>query len=303
MNAQIIRLPEAATSLSEAYLRGLPSEPTRKAYRRCLHQFSSWFARPSLSASRRDIEAWRAHLEELGRAPSTISRSLTALSGFFDFALDEGAVDINPAARARRPRIPQTSPRRGLPRRQVRAIFAAIDPTTLLGARDRAMLTLLAIQGLRVSEAVGLQVEDLAEEQGHHVATIHGKGGKVCRVPLAAATVEALRTWLDRAEIRRGPILVAVGREGEVKAGAIHRSTAWERLATLARRAGIKEPVFPHRLRHTAVSEALQAGVPLHQVQDFARHSDPKTTRRYDSHRQSLNNPSAHILAGALLGS
>ena len=122
------------------------------------------------------------------------------------------------------------------------------------------------------------------------------------RVPLAGATVTALREWIHAAGITSGPVFVAVGREGVVDRSGrpLHRATAWERLRTLARRAGIKGAVFPHRLRHTAVSEALRAGVPLHLVQDFARHSDPKTTRRYDSHRLSLSNPTAHVLSERL---
>ena len=77
---------------------------------------------------------------------------------------------------------------------------------------------------------------------------------------------------------------------------AIHK-----RLRVLAQRAGIQRAVHPHLLRHGAVTAALDAGVPLREGQDFARHADPRTTRRYDSHRRSLNNPTPHVLADKVL--
>lgn len=304
MKAQIIRFPEAHTDLQVAFLRGLPSEATRKAYKRCLRQFQTFLdPTPMIECTRRDVEAWRSEMETNGRAPSTICRALAALSGFFQFAEEEGAVERNPVRNARRPKIPDASPRHSLTPREVTALFDATDPDTLLGLRDRVFLALLAVQGLRVSETLDLLVEDLAEEQSHQVATIRGKGGKVCVVPLALHTSTALNEWLAAAGLQSGPVLVKIGRDGLIdRTGRhMHRASAWERLKTLARRAGIQGDVYPHRLRHTAVTEALRAGIPLHQVQDFARHSDPKTTRRYDSHRQSLANPTAHVLGSRLV--
>jgi len=297
---KIVAFPESDVSLLDAYLRGLPSDATRRVYRRAIRSFCSFLDREALTATRRDVEAYRAHLEELGRAPSTICKHLSALSGFYGFAIDEGVLDRNPAAAARRPRLPDTSPRRALSPDEVRALLAAPDTATVVGLRDRAMLTCLAVQGWRIAEVLGLRVEDLDEEQGHRVATVTGKGSKTMRVPLAAPTWTAITSWLEAASIESGPVFVAVERKGgdEVIPGkALSQQSAWKRLRLLARRAGLRREVSAHLFRHGAITAALDAGVALRDVQDFARHADPRTTRRYDSHRQSLANPTPHVLA------
>lgn len=302
--AQIVAFPETKVSVLDAYLRGLPSAPTRSVYRRVILQFTAFLGeRPVLEATRRDVEAFRSHLESAGRAPQTIARALSALSGYFGFAMDEGLLEKNPAARARRPRIPDCSPRRALSRADTMAILAMPDLSTLVGLRDRALLVTLALQGLRISEALGLRVEDLDEEQGHKVARVLGKGAKVARVPLAAATWQAIMTWTKSAGLgAAGPIFVPVLKGGHIVPNKpMSPQSAWKRIGLLARQAGITRRVHPHLFRHAAVTSALAANVPLHSVQDFARHADPRTTRRYDSHRQSLSNPTAHTLAATLL--
>ena len=295
--------PETEVSVLDAYLRGLPSRGTRQVYRRAIRAFDAFLGdRDLLAASRRDLEAFRAHLDNLGRAPATIARMMSAIAGLFDFALDEELVDRNPAARARRPKVPTTSPRRGLLPTEVGALLRVPDQTIAIGQRDKALLLVLIVQGWRVSEALSLRVEDLDDEGGHRVATILGKGSTVFRVPLAAPVWEAINTWLSVSEIAEGPIFVPVGKEGAVKKGrAMSRQSAWKRVRLIAQQAGLTRAVYPHLFRHTCASEALAAGLPLHQVQDHLRHADPRTTRRYDSHRQSLNNPTPHVLASRLM--
>lgn len=299
----VVAFPESAVDILDAFLRGLPSEATRRVYRRAVQDFGEYLgAQGILSATRRDVEAYRAHLESVGRSASTVCKAMSALAGFFEFGVEEGALDRNPAASARRPKLSDVSPRRGLTPAEVHSMLAVPDASTLVGLRDRALVTVLAVQGWRISEALGLRVEDLAEEQGQKVATITGKGGKVCRVPLAAPTWQSIATWTEAAGIATGPIFVAVLKGGRlVPRTAMSPQAAWKRIRFLAVEAGITRPIHPHLFRHGAVTAALAAGVPLHQVQDFARHADPRTTRRYDSHRQSLANPTPHVLAAAMV--
>ncbi len=300
--AQIVAFPESAVSLVDAFLRGLPSAATRTAYRRAIQSFAAVLGRDLITATRRDIEAHRANLEAAGRAPATIAKVLSALSGYYAFAVDEGVIDRNPASSARRPKVSDTSPRRALSPADVRAILAVPDVSKPVGLRDRALLVTLIVQGWRVSEALGLRVEDLAEESGHKVATICGKGGKVARVPLAAATWQTIIAWLEASNVTTGPVFVAVTKGGVVVAGvAVSQQAAWKRLQTAAAKAGVARHVHAHLFRHGAVTTALASGVPLHQVQDFARHADPRTTQRYNSQRASLANPAPHVLAAALL--
>ena len=296
-----VAFPEAQISLTDAYIRGLPSDSTRQVYRRAIRQFGRFLPGDVLKATRRDVEAFRAHMEAQGRAPATISKSMAALAGLFDFALDDGVVERNPAQRARRPKVPVVSPRQGTSANEITAILNGLDLDTLIGLRDRALVLLLSVQAWRIAEVLKLRVEDLGEEAGHRVATITGKGSKVCRVTLAATTWQAICDWLDASGIHAGHVIVPVLKGGRVMPGkAMSPQSAWRRIRRLGQRAGLSRPIHPHLFRHGAATMLLDRGVPLRDVQDHLRHADPRTTRRYDSHRMSLNNPSSHVLAAAL---
>ena len=299
----VVALPEHRVSLLDAYLRGLPSAATRKAYKRAIKAFDMFMGDMELlDATRRDVEAYRAHLEALGRAASTINQHLSALKGYYDFAVDEDVIERSPAARARRPKLPKRSNRRGTEVRETQAILRVCCTSTevLIDLRDCALISVLALQAWRIEEALGLKVEHLGEEQGHKIAMITGKGGREDRVPLAAATWSALRDWLEVAGITTGPVFVPVLKGGRVVTGkAISKQAAWARVKRLAKLAGLRH-IHPHLFRHGAITAVLDAQVPLREAQDFARHADPRTTRRYDSHRDSLNNPAPHVLAAKL---
>ena len=301
--AQVVAFPEAEISLLDAFLRGLPSESTRTVYRRAVRAFDAFLgAGDLLAATRRSVEAYRAHLEALGRAASTICQHLSALTGFYDFAVDEKLVENNPAARARRPKLPKRSNRRGTEVHETQAILrvCCVSTDALIDLRDCALINVLALQAWRIEEALGLTVEDLGEEQGHKIAEITGKGAREDRVTLAAATWSAVHDWLGVAGITTGPVFVAVLKGGRIVLGkAMSKQAAWKRVRRLATRAGLRH-IHPHLFRHGAITTALDDGVPLRDVQDFARHADPRTTRRYDSHRESLNNPAPHVLAARL---
>ncbi len=298
----VVSFPEDRIGLVDAYLRGLPSESTRKVYSHVLQAFQRFVACDLRTVGRRHVEAYRSHLEELGRAPSTVCKHFAAISGLYEFAVADNLIDRNPAATARRPRLSTTSPRRALSQEETRKLMSFPERETLIGLRDRALLSMLIVQGWRIAEVLGLQVEDLHEEAGHRVAVVRGKGGKVLRVPLAAQTWTAVQSWVEAAGIDAGGIFRAVTKGGVVGGDVISSQAAWKRVCYLARLAGIERHVHPHVLRHTAITLALANGVPLHIVQDFARHEDPRTTRRYDSHRQSLNNQTPHVLASVLSG-
>ena len=302
--AHIVAFPESEVSLLDAYLRGLPSPNTRKVYRQVLAAFDEFLGDEKMvSATRRAVEAYRAHQEDMGRAPATIAKHLSAISGYLRYAVDEGVIDRNPATSARRPPLPDVSPRKALSMAEAQALVDAVERDTLVGLRDLAMLITLTTQGWRISELLALRVEDLDEEAGHKVATVRGKGGRVDRVPLAAATWTVLTTWCMAASIEVGPIFVAVDRKcgtSIVPGKPLSQQAAWKRLRLLAKRAGIRRAVHAHLFRHWTITQLLAAGVALHLVQDFARHADPRTTRMYDARRRSLDNPGAHVLAAKL---
>ena len=213
------------------------------------------------------------------------------MTGFYRYAVEEGIIEHSPAVHVRKPRLDYESHAVGLDRNEVGALLVAAG---LAGARDHALVSLLCLNGLRVSEAIGADIERLALERGHRTLTITRKGGKVVTVPLAPRTARAVE--LAVGERCEGPILT--GADGT----RLDRHGAARIVRRLARRAGIAKRVGPHALRHAFITAALDAGVPLRDVQEAASHADPRTTMRYDRGRVSLDRHATYIVATFLAG-
>lgn len=281
-----------APALAVAFLGGYSSARTRAAYGRDLEAWFTFCAEHGtdpLGAIRAHVDAWARNLEASGRAPSTVARNLATLSSFYRYAVAEGALAASPVANVRRPHVPDESPTLGLDRDELRALMAAAEEA---GPRDSALVGLLGLLGLRVSAACDATMADLATERGHRTITTRGKGGKVLRRTLPAqlaATIDELTAGQTD-----GPILRA--NDGS----PMDRHDAARIVARLTRAAGIDKRITPHSLRHTAATNYLDAGAPLHTVQDALGHADPRTTRRYDRGRRALERDPAYLLAGYL---
>ncbi len=291
--------------LVAGWLLGYPSPHTRRAYARDLAGFTSWCAELSvevLAASRVHVDAWARHLGEVEhRAPATVARKLAALTAFYRYLVLEEVLAANPGVHARRPHLdPDHSSTMGLDRTAARALLTA---STEHSPRLTVLVALLLFNGLRISEALGLDVDDVTGyDRGHRIARLHRKGGRAARAalpPVVAAAVDAYlehRTALEDTRPADGPLLVT-------RSGARWRPTnAARALAALAARTEVPsaERVTPHVLRHAAITLALDAGATLRDVQDFAGHADPRTTRRYDHARGRLDRHASYALAGHL---
>lgn len=270
------------------FVAGYASAATRVAYRSDL---SLWLAycrgqgRDVLEVRRADIEGYARRLEADGLAAATVNRRLATITGFYRWALDEGLVTGNPAGNVRRPRRPSESPRAGLARTELKDWLDAAEAE---GGHPYALACLLSINGLRVGEACGADVTDLAEDRWHHTLTIHGKGDKTAVVPLPPRTVAAIEAIV--AGRTAGPLLLT-------RAGTrMNRPAAARIVARLARHIGCGKHITPHSLRHSAITAALNAGVSLRDVQEFARHADPRTTIRYDRARHSLDRHASYAV-------
>ncbi len=159
--------------------------PTRDAYAFDLRQFVAFCEQRQLrifEVHRSDIEAFGHHLEARGRATATIARRLCTITGFYRYAEGEGLIAHSPAVHVRRPRIDYESHAIGLDRNEVGSLLVAAG---LGPAAEHALISLLALNGLRVSEAIGANIEALAVERGHRTLTILRKGAKTVTVPLA----------------------------------------------------------------------------------------------------------------------
>jgi integrase/recombinase XerD len=277
-----------ADELAAAFLAGY-GPATREAYARDLRAWGGFLAGLGvevLAAHRVHVDAFACWGEDDGVAPATIARRLSALAGFYDYALDEGLIARSPVARVRRPRVSDESPRLGVDRSELRALLGAAQES---GPRDHALACLLALNGLRVSETLAADVSDLGHERGHRTLRLRRKGGKRQTVALAPRTAAALDVML--AGRSAGPLFAT--RSG----WRMDRHGALKVVRRLARTAGIEHVVSPHSLRHGFVTAALDAGVPLRDVQDAAGHADPRTTRRYDRGRHSLDRAATYTVA------
>ena len=224
---------------------------TREAYALDLRQYASWYQQrhlPLFQARRADIECFARDLEARGRARATITRRLCTIAGFYRYAVEEELLDHSPAAHVRRPRLDYESHATGLDRNELGALLVAAG---LGEPAEHALLSLLALTGLRVSEATGANIEALGVDRGHRTLVITRKGGKVVTIPLAPRTARAID--LAVGERSDGPVFLAADGRRLDRHGA----------GRIVRRAGIAKPVGPHTLRHAFITAALDAGVSL----------------------------------------
>ena len=271
------------------------SGQTLDAYTLDLRQYTSWCRLHGLhlfQARRADIECYGRDLEARGRARATVARRLCTVAGFYRYAVEEEMLEHLPAAHVRRPRLDYESHAVALDRNEVGALLVAAG---LDSAAEHALISLLAINGLRVSEALGADIDKLGIERGHRTLTILRKGGKIVTIPLAPRTARAID--LAVGERVEGPIFLRGDGQRVDRHGAgriVHR---------VARRAGLaNKRITPHTLRHAFITAALDAGVPLRDVQEAASHADPRTTMRYDNSRVSIDRHATYIVAAYLAG-
>ena len=265
---------------------------TREAYALDLRQYASWCQQHHIrlfQARRAGIECFARDLEAHGRARATIIRRLCTIAGFYKYAVEEELLEHSPAAHVRRPPLDYEWHATGLDRNELGALLVAAG---LGQPAEHALISLLALNGLRVSEATGVNIEALGVERGHRMLVITRKGGKVVTIPLAPRTARAID--LAVGERSDGPLFLAAdGRR-------LDRHGAARIVRRAAHRAGITKPVGPHTLRHAFITAALDAGVPLRDVQEAASHADPRTTMRYDRARGSLDRHATYIVAAYL---
>jgi integrase/recombinase XerD len=215
---------------------------------------------------------------------SSAARTLVAVRGFHRFALREGLSAIDPAALVTPPAPAKRLPK-ALPIADVEAILqAAGDGGTALASRDRALLEVLYGTGARISEAVGLDIDDLDLEEG--VVRLAGKGGKQRLVPVGSYAIAALAGYLGGARLdllrapgsaRRSASAVFLNSRG----GRLSRQSAWLVLGRAAERAGVTADVSPHTLRHSYATHLLDGGADVRVVQELLGHASVTTTQIY----------------------
>lgn len=268
---------------------------TLRAYTQDLRYFLRWCAERDvepLLAERPHLELYLRWMEQQGLAPATIGRRFTTVAGFYRYAVIDGHVQKDPSLAVTRPRVPWEGQRR--------TVLHPLEYAALLTAARRdgpgshALVALLGMVGLRVGEAIGIDVTDLRSQSGYELLTIMGKGAKPALIPLPVPVLRAVRDCMDGRAA--GPLLL--NRHGE----RLSRQAAASRLTRLARVAGLTQHLSPHTLRRTFCTAGLVSGVPLRDMQYAMRHADSRTTLRYDMARANLDRHAAHAVAAYLAG-
>jgi integrase/recombinase XerD len=252
---------------------------TLDSYERDLRRYLEFMkAKKPVDITQSDVASFLARLSSEGTAPPSIARCLAAVRGFHKYLVTDGLASIDPTINLETPRgwkrLPKT-----LSGGDVEALLKQPDPATLIGLRDKAMLELLYATGLRVSELVGLKLNDINLERGFLIVV--GKGSKERAVPLGEAAASSVQAYLNR-----GRHLLLKGRNSDhlfisSKRQGITRQMFWERIKYYARKAGIERTVSPHTLRHSFATHLLDNGADLRAVQAMLGHSDISTTQIY----------------------
>jgi integrase/recombinase XerD len=213
---------------------------------------------------------------------TSAGRTVVAVRGFHKFCVADGAATADPAAGVRPPPATKRLPK-ALPLKDVESILEAAGAAgTTLALRDRALLEVLYGTGARISEAVGLDVDDVDRVEG--TVVLRGKGGKERLVPVGSYALSAVDAYLTRAR----PELAAVGtseRAGALflnaRGGRLSRQSAWTVLVKAADRAGVTRDVSPHTLRHSFATHLLEGGADVRVVQELLGHASVTTTQIY----------------------
>ncbi len=261
----------------------------------------------TMSSYRRDLRRYAVHLDAAGRvslrdvaeadvaaflsalrggddrhgplSAASAGRAVIAVRGLHRFALREGWTTLDPA-REIKPPVPARRLPRAITVAQVAALLEAPDPATPLGLRDRALLELLYGTGARISEAVGLAVDDL--DRGSGVVRLDGKGGKQRVVPVGSYAGRAVEAYL----VRSRPVLLGAGSGTSAlllnaRGGRLSRQSAWTVLRAAATRAALAVEVSPHTLRHSYATHLLDGGADVRVVQELLGHASVTTTQVY----------------------
>jgi integrase/recombinase XerD len=273
----------------DAYLRHITverglSEHTISAYRRDLAGYIEWLEGDGIvdTAEVTPAVIGRFIAEQSAAVPPPASTSLARLQssvrGWHRFLAREGIEADDPSGRLRPPKAPRRLPK-ALTIEQVERLLAAPSPEEPLGIRDRALLELLYATGARVSEAVGLDVDDLSHGD---VLRLRGKGSKERIVPVGSYARNAVDAYLTRVR----PGLTAQGRASArlflgARGAPLSRQSAWLIIRAAAERAQITAEVSPHTLRHSFATHLLQGGADVRVVQELLGHASVATTQIY----------------------
>ncbi len=258
------------------------SENTLESYGRDLKKFLLFIKSRGITSAREikygDILDFMIHSREEGLNATTIVRSMVSVKQFFKYLLSEKVLSEDPTAHIKTPKMKKAIPG-VISLDDVESILGAPDESTPEGLRDAAMLEILYATGIRVSELIGLKLNDVNFELGFVV--VYGKGSKERVVPIGDKAREKLLSYLRDSR----PALLK-GREAKAlfvtrRGAGMTRQGFWKIIKAQALKAGVTKKISPHTLRHSFATHLLERGADLRTIQVMLGHSDISTTQIY----------------------
>jgi site-specific recombinase XerD len=280
---------DASERFLEFFAATIRNANTRAAYINAVADFLRFAPVAGLGslAAIRSIHV-ASYIEDAGSrfAPQTVKQRLAAIRKLFDWLARHGVLEINPAAPVRGPAY---TIKRGktpiLTAPEAKRLIESIEVDSLVGLRDRALISVMVYSFARVSAAVGMNLEDLVQTAGRSWLRLHEKGGKVHEMPVHHRLLEHLDAYiavLDSADAKSPLFRAALGRTGKLGAERLSRHDAYAMVRRRATKAGVVEKIGNHSFRGTGITTYLQNEGTLELAQEMANHASPRTTKLYD---------------------
>ena len=266
---------------------------TRDTYAFGLRQWEQWCNQVGLHP----LQVARPHIDLYGRwlaevrhnGPSTVQNRLVILRSFYRFCEEERIIEHSPADRVKLPKVSNESKTQGMTLDEVRAFVHA----STYNPRYHALVCLLLFNGLRASEACSAKIQNLGVQHDYTTLKVRRKGDKIHTLPLTPATARAVKAVIRGRQT--GPILLT-----EIGT-TFSRHLCIEVIRRIGARAQLPYRTHPHMMRHAFATIALDAGMSLQDVQASMNHTDPRTTMRYNRHRNMLERNATHVVTNLVM--
>jgi integrase/recombinase XerD len=254
------------------------AENTVLAYMQDIENYISFTEKDLTVCGAKELVDYMTHLRKSGVSLETVQRRLSGISRFYDFLIIEKILKSNPVGFISKPSKWEKLPV-FLNFDEVELLIDAPSQSTALGFRDRTIFETLYSAGMRISELVGLKIQDIDMNRG--IMKVTGKGSKQRLVPMYDTLAERMRTYIqirhDSLVKKSDPGWLFLSRTGR----QLDREYVWMMIKKYCTQAGIKKNVSPHTLRHSFATHLLTNGADLRTIQIFLGHSDLSTTQRY----------------------
>jgi len=270
----------------------LANAHTRKNYAHGVRHFLDWCDHPDRKIPLVRIAPGHVgdYLTGMELATPTKKLRLAALRNFFDLLVMRHVVILNPAASVRAERyavVEGKTPE--ISAKQARDLLKSVDPSTLVGLRDRAIIAVLIYTAARVGTVAKLTLKSLKHDGTQYALRFSEKGGKSREIPVRHDLEQLLRDYIDAAGVTEGPLFrTAVRRTKQLTAKAMSGIDICRMMKRRLKAAGLPGQFSPHSFRVATVTDLLEQNVPLEDVQHLAGHADPRTTRLYDRRRKKV---------------